>query len=76
MPEMTGPELARRLAERRPDTRVLFLSGYTSGVIADKGYVGGDEHFLQKPFTADALETKVREILEATTDQGPGGAAD
>jgi DNA-binding NtrC family response regulator len=76
MPEMTGPELARRLAERRPDTRVLFLSGYTSGVIADKGYIAGDEQFLQKPFTADALETKVREILEATTDQGPGGAAD
>jgi two-component system, cell cycle sensor histidine kinase and response regulator CckA len=66
MPEMTGPELARRLGERRPDTRVLFLSGYTSGVIADKGYLGGDEQFLQKPFTADALETKVREILEAS----------
>ena len=67
MPEMTGPELARRLGERRPDTRALFLSGYTSGVVADKGYLGGDEQFLQKPFTADALETKVREILEASS---------
>ena len=55
------------LGERRPDTRVLFLSGYTSGVIADKGYLGGDEQFLQKPFTADALEAKVREILEASS---------
>jgi two-component system, cell cycle sensor histidine kinase and response regulator CckA len=66
MPEMTGPDLARQLATRRPSMRVLFLSGYTAGIVADKGYVGPEEHFLQKPFTADALEAKVRDILAET----------
>jgi two-component system cell cycle sensor histidine kinase/response regulator CckA len=64
MPEMTGPELARRLAEMRPGLRMLFLSGYTEGVVADKGLLGDGAHFLQKPFTGDALEAKVREVLD------------
>jgi hypothetical protein len=64
MPEMTGPELARRLAEMRPGLRMLFLSGYTEGVVADKGLLADGAHFLQKPFTGDALEAKVREVLE------------
>jgi two-component system cell cycle sensor histidine kinase/response regulator CckA len=64
MPEMTGPELARRLAEMRPGLRMLFLSGYTEGVVADKGLLADGAHFLQKPFTGDALEAKVREVLD------------
>jgi hypothetical protein len=42
----------------------LFLSGYTEGVVADKGLLGDGAHFLQKPFTGDALEAKVREVLD------------
>ena len=61
---MTGPELARRLAEMRPGLRLLFLSGYTEGVVADKGLLADGAHFLQKPFTTDALEAKVREVLD------------
>jgi PAS domain S-box-containing protein len=64
MPEMTGPELARHLAEVRPGLRMLFLSGYTEGVVVDKGLLGDGAHFLQKPFTGDALEAKVREVLD------------
>jgi two-component system, cell cycle sensor histidine kinase and response regulator CckA len=64
MPEMTGPELAQRLAEIRPGLRMLFLSGYTEGVVVDKGLLGDGVHFLQKPFTTDALEAKVREVLD------------
>ncbi len=64
MPEMTGPELAHRVAEIRPGLRMLFLSGYTEGVVADKGLIGEGAHFLQKPFTTDALEAKVREVLD------------
>jgi CheY-like chemotaxis protein len=64
MPEMTGPELARRLAELRPGLRMLFLSGYTEGVVADKGLLRDGAHFLQKPFTTDTLEAKVREVLD------------
>ena len=71
MPEMTGPELARRLAEMRPGLRMLFLSGYTEGVVADKGLLGDGAHFLQKPFTGDALEAKVREVLDAAARAAP-----
>jgi two-component system cell cycle sensor histidine kinase/response regulator CckA len=71
MPEMTGPELARRLAEMRPGLRILFLSGYTEGVVADKGLLGDGAHFLQKPFTGDALEAKVREVLDGPARATP-----
>ena len=71
MPEMTGPALARRLAEMRPGLRMLFLSGYTEGVVADKGLLGDGAHFLQKPFTSDALEAKVREVLEGPASAMP-----
>jgi len=64
MPEMTGPELARHLAQIRPGLRMLFLSGYTEGVVVDKGLLGDGANFLQKPFTTDALEAKVREVLD------------
>jgi PAS domain S-box-containing protein len=65
MPDMTGPELARHLDGLRPGLRMLFLSGYTEGVVLDKGLLNDGAHFLQKPFTTDALESKVREALES-----------
>jgi len=70
MPGMPRPEQAQRLCAIRPGLRLLFLSGYTDGVVADKGLLGDGAHFLQKPFTTDALEAKVREVLD-----GPARAA-
>jgi PAS domain S-box-containing protein len=64
LPEMMGPELARHLHQLRPGLRTLFLSGYTEGIVLDKGLMNDDAHFLQKPFTTDALESKVREVLD------------
>ena len=61
----TCAELARRLEELQPGLRRLFLSGYTEGIVVDKGLVADGAHFLQKPFTTDALEAKVREMLDA-----------
>lgn len=63
MPGMNGLELAERASVRRPEARVLFMSGYTDddrvqGVTAD------GRGFIQKPFTLDALARKVREILD------------
>jgi len=65
MPQMNGREMAKRLASRRPKTKVLFMSGYTDNALAQPGV--GDEHlqFIQKPFTPDALARKVREVLAA-----------
>jgi hypothetical protein len=44
---------------------VLYLSGYTSGVVLHDDVVGSGATFLQKPFSADALARKVREVLDA-----------
>lgn len=65
LPEFSaGPDLARRLKGVRPDLRVLFLSGYSPGIVADRGQLEHGAMFLQKPFSADALEAKVRETLD------------
>ncbi len=63
MPDMSGPELARRLARAWPETKVLFLSGRSTDDSAPDGLLVGDAAFLQKPFSPDVLARKVREAL-------------
>jgi PAS domain S-box-containing protein len=61
----SGRELARQMLAKWPDTKVLYVSGYVAmDVGADHGLEPG-AHFLQKPFTPDALVRKVREVLDA-----------
>ena len=64
MPQMSGPELAKRLAKARPDIRVLCMSGYTDDSIVRHGVLEAHIAFLQKPITPDMLATKVREVLQ------------
>jgi DNA-binding response OmpR family regulator len=63
MPGMSGRELAQRVTEARPETKVLYLSGYTEEAIAHEGALGPGTAFLQKPFTLQVLSRKVREVL-------------
>ncbi|HEX6104616.1 MAG TPA: response regulator [Gemmatimonadales bacterium] len=70
MPEMGGGELARRLAERRPGLRVLFVSGYSNDEVLRRGISGAETAFLQKPFTSEELMRRVRQVLDAA----PAGA--
>jgi PAS domain S-box-containing protein len=65
MPGTSGRELARRLADSHPDTKVLFVSGYTDDAIVHHGMLEPGLNFLQKPFTPPALARKVREVLDA-----------
>jgi DNA-binding response OmpR family regulator len=65
MPGMSGRELWDRLRVLSPDSRVLFMSGYTDDVIARHGVLEPGIAFLQKPFTAFGLAGKVREVLDA-----------
>jgi PAS domain S-box-containing protein len=65
MPGMSGRQLADRLTERRPELKVLFVSGYTDEAITRHGILEPGIAFLQKPFTPDSLARKVREVLDA-----------
>jgi PAS domain S-box-containing protein len=66
MPMMGGRELARHVVAMRPEIRVLFLSGYSEDAILNQGLLEPGTAFLQKPFTADALPRKVREVLDTS----------
>jgi signal transduction histidine kinase len=68
MPEMGGPALARKLLAERPETAILFMSGYTDHTLAD------GPPFLQKPFTPETIARTVRSALDAVT-QAPVPAA-
>ncbi len=64
MPGMSGPELTRVLAGRRPELKVLFISGYSEDAVAGEGVSLGQAGFLQKPFSPDELATDVRKVLD------------
>jgi DNA-binding response OmpR family regulator len=64
MPGPSGRELAKRLAETRPETKVLYVSGYTDDAIVHHGMLEPGLNFLQKPFTPSVLARRVREVLD------------
>jgi len=63
MPEMNGKQLKNLIAETHPEVRVLFMSGYTSNVIQQKGILDEGIHFIQKPFSVKGFAEKVRTVL-------------
>jgi PAS domain S-box-containing protein len=67
MPFMSGRDLARQLAETRPEIRILYMSGYTAPALAANGHGVAAADFLEKPFTPSTLARKVREVLDRPT---------
>src|SRR5207253_3003995 len=65
MPGMNGRQLADELRLHRPDLRVLFTSGYTDDTVIARGVLEQGMAFLQKPFGAEQLERKTRDVLDA-----------
>lgn len=64
MPGMSGSELAKRLSQKKPQLKVLYMSGYTRRAISQYDMEGEDIAFIQKPFNATDLTIKIREVLD------------
>jgi PAS domain S-box-containing protein len=64
MPKMSGRELAKRVGQFHPETRVMYMSGYTDDAIVHFGVLDEGMEYVQKPFTVDGLARRVREVLD------------
>ncbi|MFP4053583.1 MAG: PAS domain S-box protein [Phycisphaerae bacterium] len=69
MPDMSGRELCERLRRMRPRLRCLYMSGYTSDVIATRGVLEEGVRFLQKPFGPSEVAETVRKALDSRPEE-------
>jgi DNA-binding response OmpR family regulator len=77
MPRVPGPQLARQLKARRPEMRVLYMSGVSAQHCqASQVDMEGDDPFVMKPFGLDTLARKVREVLAGSVSSDDDAPAD
>lgn len=68
MPGMSGPDLAKKLKEKRPEMRIILMSAYPDGALLVLNY---GWHFIQKPFMPLALVGRIKHVLQSKTrEQG------
>lgn len=72
MPKLGGPELVGRLQKVRPQTRIIYMSGYTDNKTVRDMMADSSVHFLQKPFSPAALAELTRQVLGGTRGGGYG----
>jgi signal transduction histidine kinase len=65
MPVMGGKEMTDSLRGSRPDTKILFTSGYAEEALGHRGVPRGGIGFLEKPYLTDTLARRVREVLDS-----------
>ena len=65
MPGTNGRDLAVQIRRQVPGVRVLFMSGYADEAVSRNGSLDADAAFLEKPFSAGGLATKIREVLDS-----------
>jgi PAS domain S-box-containing protein len=70
MPSASGKELAMSIAAVRPETLVLYMSGYPQDVIVHQGVLESDVALIEKPFSANSLLAKVDAMLRARASRG------
>ena len=66
LPGMNGRELAEQVVQLRPETKIIYMSGYTDHAIGNKGILDENTDYIQKPFSPFFLLKKVREVLDNT----------
>jgi two-component SAPR family response regulator len=64
---MGGRGVAEHVVRIRPGIKVLYMSGYTNDAIVHHGALPPGTHFIAKPFSAENLTSKVREVLDQGT---------
>ena len=69
MPVMSGTDLAEKLQSIRPETRVIYMSGYTDNSIVHHGILRHDINFIKKPFSPESLGKKVRHVLDKDNEK-------
>jgi len=74
IPYIGGQDLAKKLMSERSDLKVLFASGFTDNMVSEQLLLHPDTHFLQKPYSPENLNRKIRYLLEDITDISPGYA--
>jgi two-component system, cell cycle sensor histidine kinase and response regulator CckA len=70
MPGMNGKEMVEKIESFRPNLKVLFMSGYTSDLVAQRGVVDEGRHFIQKPFDIYSLNAKIEDTLRGERKSG------
>ena len=65
MPGMSGRVLAERFAALRPNAKLLYMSGYTDDAVVRYGVLSSAVEYIEKPFAADRLARKIRDVLDA-----------
>ncbi|MBN2102433.1 response regulator [bacterium] len=72
IPFVGGQDLAKILMNERTDMKVLFASGFTDNMVSEQLLLHPDTHFLQKPYSPESLNRKIRYLLEDITEISPG----
>jgi two-component system cell cycle sensor histidine kinase/response regulator CckA len=70
MPNMIGPELAEQISTKRPEIKVLYMSGYTDETVVRFGVLNSTVNYIAKPFSPDKMARRVREVLGVAPQKG------
>jgi FixJ family two-component response regulator len=63
MPHMSGRELSERLTSIHPETKVIFMSGYSNNLLSNQQVLDPKHELLQKPFRLEVLGQRIREAF-------------
>jgi PAS domain S-box-containing protein len=73
MPRLSGRDLAQRVLASHPESKILYMSGYTDDAVVQRGVLAQEVTLLRKPFTPYALVASVREVLDSAPTPAPRG---